>query len=183
MVNICFSGPTSTLPELLINIASMRKIMIIIATAIVSMVGLLAEPVVTDKVPTFDQAIEIIKKYEGMHSARHWPFVGYGHKVLPTDKYKRGVKLTEAQADKLLRDDMKKLCARYRSYGKDSLLLAALAYNVGTGTVGKSSVLSKLNAGDRDIREVYVKHCRYRGKVNSQIQRRRNEEFDVLYVQ
>lgn len=163
---------------------SMKKIMFVIVTAFMSMVGLLAEPALTEKkAPTFDDAIEIIKKYEGMHRPKDWPFVGYGHKVLPTDRYKRGVQLTEAQAEKLLREDMRKLCAKYRSYGTDSLLLAALAYNIGTGKVGQSSIISRLDDGDRDIKGTYVAYCRYRGKVNSQIQRRRHEEFERLYVE
>lgn len=33
----------------------------------------------------FEVAVEIIKKYETMHHPRHWPLVGYGHKVLSGD--------------------------------------------------------------------------------------------------
>lgn len=132
--------------------------------------------------PTFDDAIEIIKKYEGNHSKMHWPFVGYGHKVMPGEKFKRGVKLTEAEADALLREDYSKLCAKYRDFGADSLLLAALAYNCGPGTVGKSSVLKKLKEGNRDIEAAYISHSRYRGKQLSQLKRRRQEELAVLYV-
>lgn len=147
------------------------------------MVGLLANPALTQKrVPTFEEAVAVIKKYEGMHSPKHWPLIGYGHKVLSGEKYKRGVQLSEKEADRLLRSDLQKLCARYRSFGKDSLLLAVLAYNIGIGNVGQSSIITKLKAGNRDIKETYVAHCRYRGKVNSQIQRRRYEEFELLYV-
>ena len=102
--------------------------------------------------------------------------------VLSGEKYKRGVQLSEKEADRLLRSDLKKLCARYRSFGPDSLLLAVLAYNIGIGNVGQSSIITKLKAGNRDIKDTYVAHCRYRGKVNSQIQRRRHEEFELLYV-
>ena len=41
--------------------------------------------------------------------------------------------MTERQADALLRSDLRKLCAMFRGFGRDSLLLAALAYNVGCG--------------------------------------------------
>lgn len=161
----------------------MRKFLFIIIMTIISMVGLLANPALTQKrVPTFEEAVAVIKKYEGMHSPKHWPLIGYGHKVLSGEKYKRGVQLSEKEADRLLRSDLQKLCARYRSFGKDSLLLAVLAYNIGIGNVGQSSIITKLKAGNRDIKETYVAHCRYRGKVNSQIQRRRYEEFELLYV-
>lgn len=130
----------------------------------------------------FDTAVEIIKKYEGLHKASHWPLVGYGHKVLPTDKFKRGKALSEAEADKLLRSDLAKLCSMYRSFGKDSLLLATLAYNLGHGAVNRSTVYKKLKAGDRNIKENYLSHCKYRGKVLSQLKRRRTEEFETLFV-
>ena len=134
------------------------------------------------KAPTFEDAIAIIKKYEGLSGPSHWPFVGYGHKVMPGEKFTRGKKLTEAEADVLARKDYAKLCAKYREYGADSLLLAALAYNCGPGVVAKSSVLSKLKAGNRDIEASYIAHSRYKGKQLSQLKRRRQEELAVLFV-
>lgn len=134
------------------------------------------------KPPTFDDAIEIIKKFEGLHKARHWPLVGYGHKVMPGEKFKRGKVLSEADADKLVREDYAKLCARYRAFGADSLLLAALAYNCGPGVVARSSVLAKLKAGDRDIESAYKAHCRYRGRQLKQLRRRRETELAALFV-
>ena len=134
------------------------------------------------KAPTFEDAIAIIKKYEGLSGPSHWPFVGYGHKVMPGEKFTRGKKLTEAEADALARNDYAKLCAKYRSFGADSLLLAALAYNCGPGVVAKSSVLSKLKAGNRDIEASYIAHSRYRGKQLSQLKRRRQEELATLFV-
>lgn len=131
--------------------------------------------------PEFEKTVEIIKKYETLHTARHWPLVGYGHRVLPGEKFARGKTLSEKAADELLRNDLKKLCARYRQYGADSLLLSALAYNCGIGVVGKSGVLKKLRAGDRDIRDLYLAHCRYRGKVLSGLKKRRIEEFEALF--
>lgn len=134
------------------------------------------------KAPTFEDAIAIIKKYEGLSGPSHWPFVGYGHKVMPGEKFTRGKKLTEAEADALARKDYAKLCAKYREFGTDSLLLAALAYNCGPGVVAKSSVLAKLKAGNRDIEASYIAHSRYRGKQLSQLKRRRQEELATLFV-
>lgn len=128
----------------------------------------------------FEKAVGVIKKYEGLHK-NHSSLIGYGHQVIAGDRYKRRSNLTPAQADALLRDDLAKLCARYRSFGKDSLLLAALAYNCGIGTVAKSSVYKKLKAGNREIKENYLSHCRAGGKVLSQLKRRREEEFRLLF--
>lgn len=164
----------------------MKKLLYIVVIAMAVMAGVgvpVAEQSPAEIVlPTFDDAIAVIKKYEGLHSARHWPLVGYGHKVLPGDRFKRGKALSEAEADKLLRKDLAALCARYRAYGPDSLLLAALAYNIGIGNVAKSGVINKLKQGNRDFKVSYLAHCKYRGKTNSQLKRRRTEEFNLLYI-
>ena len=61
--------------------------------------------------------------------------------------------MTKRQADALLRKDLRKFCAMFRQFGKDSLLLATLAYNVGpyrllgNGKIPKSTLIRKL---DRD---------------------------------
>lgn len=131
----------------------------------------------------FEKAVAVIKKYEGLHRNKG-ELVGYGHKILKGEPYKRNQNLSEAEADKLLRSDLQKLCAKYREFGKDSLLLSALAYNTGIGTVAKSSILKNIKAGNRSeevLRATYESYCRYRGKVMSQIKRRRIEEFETLY--
>lgn len=130
----------------------------------------------------FDKAVDLIKKYETLHQPRHWPLVGYGHKVLPGEKFSRSRRLSEKEADTLLRKDLRKLCSIYREYGRDSLLLAALAYNCGTGTVSRSSVLSKLRSGNRDIEQSYVSHSRYRGKSLPSLRKRRQEELATLFM-
>lgn len=134
------------------------------------------------EVSKYEQAVQIIKKYETLHSPKHWPLIGYGHKVLPGEKFSRSKPLSESEADKLLRKDLDKLCKIFRSYGKDSLILATLAYNIGNGAVARSSVAKKLASGNRDIRENYLAHCRFKGKVHSTIKKRRIEEFETLFV-
>ncbi|MCM1111395.1 MAG: hypothetical protein NC336_09310 [Clostridium sp.] len=129
----------------------------------------------------FEKAVEIIKKYETIHQPRHWPFVGYGHKVLRGEKFSRRKAMNEADAEALLRKDLLKNCAAFREYGRDSLILGVLAYNIGSGATKRSSIVKKLAAGDRDIRDIYLAHCRYRGKVHNGILQRRTEEFDTLF--
>lgn len=131
----------------------------------------------------FEKAVEIIKKYETLHKPKHWPLVGYGHKVLPGEKFSRKKSLSESEADALLRKDLLKNCAIFRSFGADSLLLGVLAYNIGSGAAKRSSVAKKLAEGNRDIRDNYLAHSKYRGKTHKQIQQRRIEEFDALFIQ
>lgn len=143
----------------------------------------MASPAVSEpEVSPFEQAVEIIKKYEGLHSARHWPLVGYGHKVLPGEKFNRNRPLSEVEAEALLRKDLLKNCAVFREFGADSLLLGVLAYNIGSGATLRSSVVKKLREGDRNIEANYLAHCKYRGKEHSQIKRRRTEEFETLFM-
>ncbi len=129
----------------------------------------------------FEAAVEIIKKYETMHQPRHWPLVGYGHKVLPGERFSRSRAMNETDAEILLRKDLLKNCAVFRDWGRDSLLLGVLAYNIGSGATKNSSVARKLKNGDRDIYDNYVAHSRYRGKSHAQIRRRRIEEFNTLF--
>lgn len=141
-----------------------------------------SEKTVEPEISPFEEAVEIIKKYEGLHSPKHWPLVGYGHKVLPGEKYSRTRALSQAEAEALLRKDLLKNCAVFREFGADSLLLGVLAYNIGSGATLRSSVVKKLRAGDRDIESAYLAHSRYRGKVHNQIRKRRVEEFEALYI-
>ena len=134
------------------------------------------------ELPPFERAVLIIKKFETLHKPKHWPYVGYGHQVQPGEPYRRGVQLTERQADALLRKDLRKFCALYSQFGKDSILLACLAYNCGPGVVNKSSVLKKLKAGNRDIFKAYIAHCRYKGKFHKQLHQRCVVEFITLYT-
>ncbi len=134
------------------------------------------------ELPLFERAVLIIKKFETLHKPKHWPYVGYGHQVQPGEPYRRGVQLTEAQADALLRKDLAKFCSLYSQYGKDSVLLGALADNCGPGVVNKSSILKKLKSGDRNIFKAYTSHCRYKGKRHKGLYNRRLTELAALFI-
>lgn len=104
----------------------------------------------------------------------------------PHEKFKKN--LTLEQADSLLRSDLRTFCGMFRKYGKDSLLLAVLAYNVGPYKVlgnrrkyRKSRLLQKIERWERDIEREYLDFCRWKGKVIASIRRRRNTEFRLLY--
>lgn len=164
----------------------MRKFIITMMIAIMGAIGAFANTSASSSHPAyteheFEQAVQLIKKYETLHSPNHWPLVGYGHKVQPGEKFRKGEKLSEKQADALLRKDLKKFADLYKTYGKDSLLLGVLAYNVGPGRVNKSPVMQLLKNGNRNIREAFEAMCRYKGKVHKQIRARRIEEFQALF--
>ncbi len=106
--------------------------------------------------PPFERAVRCIKYYEGWHDIRkNYPYIGWGHRILPHEKFRKN--LTFQQADSLLRSDLRKLCTLFRKYGRDSLVLAVLAYNVGpykilgNGKFPKSRLLQKIEQGERNI--------------------------------
>ena len=134
------------------------------------------------ELPLFDRAILIIKRFETLHKPKHWPYVGYGHQVQPGEPYHRGVQLTEAQADALLRKDYAKFCSMYEKYGKDKYLLAALAYNCGPGVVNKSRVMRLLKTGNRNIFKAYTCHCHYHSRFHKGLYTRRLTELAALFI-
>ena len=78
--------------------------------------------------------------------------------------------MKERQADALLRSELRKLCVMFRGFGRDSLLLAALASNVGCGKVMKSRMYAKMRSGNKNIYRDYVDFKRWNvfGKPNEQ---------------
>lgn len=160
----------------------MKKILLMLLALLTVMVGNAAgRKINIMDLPPFERAVIIIKKFETLHHPKDYPYVGYGHRVLPGEPYRRGVQLTEKQADALLRKDLRKFVSLYKAYGKDALLLGVLAYNCGSGVVNKSTILKKLKSGNRDIFKAYTAHCRYKGKFHAQLHRRRLTEYLCLY--
>ena len=117
----------------------------------------------------FDNAVTLIKEFEGWHSAKHYPYIGYGHKLLPHENFTADI--TEEQADSLLRADL--------------LELTVLAYNVGHsrllgyGKRPKSNLIKKIESGDRDFYEEYISYRCYKGKPIPSIERRRKKRVSI----
>ena len=81
--------------------------------------------------PPFERAVVCIKYFEGMHDKKDYPYVGYGHRLLPGEQFspicqngKRTPYFGQTFGNAL----------RYSRVRKDALLLAVLSYNVGVGT-------------------------------------------------
>ncbi len=140
------------------------------------------------RLPPYERAVRIIKFYEGWHDIRrNYPYIGWGHCIQPHERKRFTRNLTGRQADSLLRSDLNSLCTLFRKYGKDSLILAVLAYNVGPYKIlgdkkrPKSHLLQKIERGDNNIEEDYLDFCRWKGKPIASIRRRRMMEFSLLY--
>lgn len=132
----------------------------------------------------FEEAVALIKEYEGWHSS-HLPYIGYGHRLTSGEIFNS--KISTQTADSLLRDDLRKKCAVFRSFGKDSLLLGVLSYNVGEYNLlgyrkrPKSMLIRKLETGDRNIEKEYMSFRKANGKILPSLERRRKAEFNLLF--
>ena len=80
------------------------------------------------RLPEFERAFLCVRYFEGWHSERNHPYVGWGHCLQPGEKYSART-MTRQQADELLRKDLRKFCAMFRHLGKDSLLLSEISDN------------------------------------------------------
>ena len=134
--------------------------------------------------PPFERAVRCIKYYEQLHTPENHPYVGYGHRIQPGEKY--NYSMSELQADSLLRSDLLRLCVLFRDFGRDSLLLATLSYQIGPSKLlgnakySKSIILQKLDKGDRNIESDYLKFSHWNGKHIPSIRRRRMTELRLL---
>ena len=66
-------------------------------------------------------------KYESWHGPEHYPYVAFGHRIRPGERFPS--RLTRKEGEQLLRKDLKELCALFRHLGKDSLLLSEISDN------------------------------------------------------
>ena len=103
-----------------------------------------------------DLALPLVARWEGCRLSAYlcpagvWT-VGYG---ATGPDVRPGVKWTQAQAEKRLRDDLRRFGARVDALVRVGVsagqmaALASLAYNIGIEAFRKSTLLRKLNAGD-----------------------------------
>lgn len=135
------------------------------------------------------KGLALIKRSEGRRltayvcPAGHWT-IGYGHTSMAgPPNVTPGMKITAAEADKILLADLAKFSAGMMKKIKVGLTqgqydaLLSLAYNIGLGNFGNSTLLEKLNDGDvRGAAEEFPKWRKGGGKVLPGLVKRRAEE-------
>lgn len=131
-----------------------------------------------------DKGLDLIKRFEGLELTAYrcpagvWT-IGYGHTGIDV---KKGMTITEEEAEQLLRVDVRRfedgvrgIAAKFTQGQFDALV--SFAYNLGLGALLSSTLLKKHKAGDYDAaaeqfgRWVYAGGKRLKGLV-----RRRAEE-------
>ncbi len=133
--------------------------------------------------------IALIKKYEGCRltaykadpSEKMWT-VGYGHYGV-----EQGATISQAQADQYLEADIAKFdwyVNRYVSVLVTQNMhdaLVSFTYNLGAGTLKKSSLLEKLNRRDYiGAADVFPRYNKAGGRVLNGLVRRRQNEREVF---
>lgn len=128
--------------------------------------------------------INLIKEFEGLRltpylcPAKVWT-IGYGH----TRTVSAGRRITEAQADQLLQDDLQiferavdRLVTVHLSENQFSALVC-FAFNVGVGNLEKSTLLKLLNRGwYEQVPAQLMRWNRANGEVMGGLSRRRSAE-------
>jgi lysozyme len=129
--------------------------------------------------------LSLIKKHEGLRLEAYLPTpndvwtIGYGH----THTTKKGQKITEAQAEELLRRDIawaeeavNKLVVVPLTQNQFDALVS-FVFNVGVGAFSKSTLLRLLNAKDYEgAANQFLRWNKQKGKVLNGLTKRREEE-------
>ena len=126
------------------------------------------------------QGLNVIKKYEGLKlEAYLCPAkvltIGYGS---TGSHVKRGMKITEKEAEELLKKDLErfekgvlKLVKVPLSQGQfDSLV--SFSFNCGLGALEKSTLLKKINSNDSTAKNEFIKWIKVNGQVYEGLLRR-----------
>jgi lysozyme len=139
---------------------------------------------------TSQQGLELIKRYEGLRlkpyrcPAGLWT-IGYGHligdgSVLP-DNWNRAFSVEEANA-LLVKDVIRfergvtRYCSVKLSQGQFDALVS-FSFNLGLGTLQRSSLRQKINRGDFEgAKKVLLKYNKSNGKVLKGLDLRRKDE-------
>lgn len=140
---------------------------------------------------TGDKGVELICHFEGLKLERYrdavglWT-IGYGHLILKTEMEKL-IKITTGEAKTLLRKDLRRTERGVQKLVSASVTqnqfdaLVSFAFNLGVGSLKKSTLLRKLNAGDVQGAALQFKSWnKAGGKVLTGLTRRREAEMKLF---
>lgn len=130
-----------------------------------------------------DAGLAIIKESEGLRleayqAGGRW-LIGYGH----TATAGAGMTITEAEAERLLREDVAgaenavRRMVTVKVNRNQFSAMVSLAYNLGSGGFSRSVVLERINKGDfKGAADGFLTHNKAGGKVNDHLNARREKE-------
>jgi len=138
---------------------------------------------------TSQKGLDLIKEFEGFRTDAYLCpanvlTIGYGHtSAAGPPTVKKGMKVTRAKAEQILRDDLQtfengveRAVKRKLTQGQFDALVS-FAYNCGIGALQKSTLLKRVNAGDFDrVPAEFMKWTRAGGRELPGLVRRRRAE-------
>ncbi len=134
-----------------------------------------------------NKSIELVKHFEGFESAAYlcpanvWT-IGYGR----TKNVREGDVITEIRAERDLLEELEEFGEQVLSVVDVELnqnefdALTSWTYNLGVGNLRSSTLLKKLNAGDKNsVPSEMLRWNKANGKVLNGLTRRRQAEADL----
>lgn len=136
-----------------------------------------------------EKGISLIKNFEGCRLIGYKcpagiPTIGYGH---TGSEVRVGMKITQTEADRLLKNDLIVHCNNVSKLVKVPLnqnqfdALVSFEYNIGYGAFSKSTLLKMLN--QKNYKEAAEQFLRWKyagGKVLAGLERRRKAEKELF---
>lgn len=134
------------------------------------------------------KGIDLVKSFEGLRLEAYLdavgiPTIGYGS----TRGVKLGQKITKEEAEELLKKELDEFSGEVEKLLKISVTenefsaLVSFAYNVGVGALGRSTLLRKLNAGDKEgAAKEFFRWNMAGGRVLEGLKRRRAAEAGLF---
>ena len=136
-----------------------------------------------------DKAKEIIKEFESLRlqaylcPAKVWT-IGWGH----TKGVKKGMQITEEQAEELLREDMQEAIDVVDKLGVELTenqynALVSFVFNIGGSAFAKSTMRRKIlaNPNDKSIRAEFLRWVYADGKELKGLENRRKKEAELYF--
>jgi lysozyme len=141
------------------------------------------------KMKTNDKGLEIIKYYEGLRTTSYYCpsgilTIGYGHtSAAGWPEVKVGMKISEAEAEEILKNDLQKFeevvsdLVKIKLNSNQFSALVSFVYNIGPSAFKESTLLRLLNSGDFERAANQFKRWNKSGsKVLEGLVKRRNAE-------
>lgn len=136
-----------------------------------------------------DKAKEIIKEFESLRLQAYlcpagvWT-IGWGH----TKGVKKGMQITEEQAEELLREDMQDAIDVVERLGVELTenqynALVSFVFNIGGSAFATSTIRRKilLSPNDKKIKDEFLRWVYADGKKLKGLERRREREADLYF--
>lgn len=135
------------------------------------------------------KGVELIKQFEGFKPepymcAGGYLTIGYGHKILPSDRYK---KITEEKATIILKKDLlpaeRSVIKYITNYLSDDqfVALVSFTFNLGASALQRSSLRQKINYGlYEDAAKEFIKWIYAGGKKLPGLVKRRKTEKELF---